>query len=153
MLPAGQSQLPTEHHMICSDIRSGRDSPSASPFHACGLHHSAPWLAWKQVIQSQAVVFFFTKYFLVLWFLVLLTEGEKQPKLHLDLFTACTQQKHGSIWRPTPGLGEGEPGRMPRLWERPHLQNPLPLPKSPSNRSSPAQKFMPQDLEWGRVLF
>lgn len=58
VLPAGQSQLPTEHHMICSDIRSGRDSPSASPFHACGLHHSAPWLAWKQVIQSQAVVFF-----------------------------------------------------------------------------------------------
>lgn len=104
VLPAGQSQLPTEHHMICSDIRSARDSPSASPFHACGLHHSVPWLTSKQVVQSQELLFSYNFFFFVAWFLLCLTEGEKQQKLRLDLFTACVQPKHGSNWRPTPGL-------------------------------------------------
>lgn len=40
VLSAGQSQLPTQHHMICCDIRSARrDSPSAGPFHTHRLHH------------------------------------------------------------------------------------------------------------------
>lgn len=65
VLPAGQSQLPTEHHMICSDIRSAPDSPSASPFHACGLHHSTPCrrLAGKQVVESRELLFSYKIFF------------------------------------------------------------------------------------------
>lgn len=77
VLPAGQSQLPTEHHMICSDIRSARDSPSASPFHACGLHHSPCPGSHRSRWYRVGNCCFLTKYFLVAWFLLFLPEGEK----------------------------------------------------------------------------
>ena len=64
MLSAGQSQLPTEHHMICCDIRSARrDSPSASLFHTRGLHHlgafSSPLSRWYRIRNCCLL----TKYF------------------------------------------------------------------------------------------
>lgn len=69
--------------MICSDIRSARDSPAhpPAPSTLVSCITPEPWIALKQVVQSQGLLFSYKIRFLVVGFLLFLTERGKQPIL------------------------------------------------------------------------
>lgn len=105
VLSAGQSQLPTEHHMICCDIRSARhDSPSASLFHTRGLHHlgalSLPLSRWYRIRNCC----FLTKYFCGL--ISSVSNRRKNKKSTWVCLQPELISYLGSNWTSMPGSGK-----------------------------------------------
>ena len=105
VLSAGQSQLPTEHHMICCDIRPARrDGPSASLVRTRGWHHwgafSSPLGRWYRIRNCC----FLTKYFSGL--ISSVSNRRKNKKRTWIRLQPEFISYMGSNWTSTPGSGK-----------------------------------------------